>query len=65
MDPKRLPLCHVLRQKHKDDRLWVRRKGKALLYNLDKMHCLIQSVQEALCGHYGMSRSTYWEMVIM
>jgi len=29
----------VLRQKHRDDRLWVREKGRALLYNLDKMHC--------------------------
>ncbi len=39
MDPRRLPLWHVLRQKHRDDRLWVREKGRALLYNLDKMHC--------------------------
>jgi hypothetical protein len=39
MDPRKPPLWHVLRQKPRDDRLWVRGKGRALFYNLDKMHC--------------------------
>jgi hypothetical protein len=50
MDPKRLPLWHVLKHKHRDDRLWVRGKCRALLYNLDIMHCPCTKCKGCTCG---------------
>jgi len=37
-DKKRLPLWHVRRLQHRDDRLWVREKQRAHFYKLKHIH---------------------------
>ncbi len=39
MDLWRLPLWHLSRQKHMDNRLWKREEKKAMLYGLISLHC--------------------------
>ncbi len=38
-DVKRLPLWHVRRQQHWDDRLWIREEQWVNLYQLKHLHC--------------------------
>jgi hypothetical protein len=38
-DARILPLWHVRRQQHRDDRLWIREEQHANLYQLKHLHC--------------------------
>jgi len=38
-NPQILPLLHVKKQQHRDDKLWVREEQRARLYNLKCLHC--------------------------